>query len=290
MPSALSLPVASIIPNPNQPRKQFDQNQLVELAASIVENGLMQPITVQAILPQGEAHYMIVVGERRWRAHRIAGLSHVSALVVEVDEARRDLLAIIENLQRADITPLEEARAFQRMLDQGWTVNELAQRLGLKQPWRITDRTQLLRLLPAYLNLLEKGHLSTSQGFELSRLSPAGQATLFGMISAGRCETYARLRAAADGMLFAESQTTLFELPAPTREEAQLLTSFEHRIEAVIKLLASSFDNNEIIVLKKINPARATIIATELSLMRKHIGQIERELQKVSAQGELLTA
>ena len=163
MPSALSLPVASIIPNPNQPRKQFDQDKLAELAVSIVENGLMQPITVQAIPPQGEARYMIVAGERRWRAHQIAGLTHVPSLVVEVDEASRDLLAIIENLQRADISPLEEAHAFQRMLDQGWTVNELAQRLGLKQSWRITERTQLLRLRPEYLHLLEHGHLTPSQ-------------------------------------------------------------------------------------------------------------------------------
>lgn len=282
-----NIPVASIIPNPDQPRKKFDPQALTELAASIKENGLIQPITVRS-MPDGR--YMIVAGERRYRAHVQAGLDMIAANVITINNEQRDVLAIVENLQRADITPLEEARAFQRMLDQGWTVNELAQRLGLKQPWRITDRTQLLRLLPAYLNLLEKGHLSPSQGFELSRLSPAGQATLFSMISVGRCETYARLRAAADGLLFAESQTTLFELPAPTREEAQLLTSFEHRIEAVIKLLASAFDNNEIIVLKKINPGRATIIATELSLMQKHIGQIERELQKVSAQGELLTA
>ncbi len=100
---------------------------------------------------------MIVAGERRWRAHQLAGPSEIRAEVEAVNATTRDVLAIVENLQRADITPLEEGRAFQRMLDQGMTVDELAQRLGLKQPHRITDRTQLLRLLPEYLALCEQG-------------------------------------------------------------------------------------------------------------------------------------
>jgi len=291
MPSALNLPVASIIPNPNQPRKQFDQDKLAELAVSIVENGLMQPITVQAIPPQGDARYMIVAGERRWRAHRIAGLTLVPSLVVEVDEASRDLLAIIENLQRADISPLEEARAFQRMLDQGWTVNELAQRLGLKQPWRITERTALLRLRPEYLRLLEHGHLTPSQSFELSRLAQASQPSLFTMIREGRCDTYAKLRAAADGIVAAESQSALFaNLPQPTAAEAAALTAFERKLDQIVQLVSSGFKDNEIVVLKKIKPARAATIVIELGLVRKHLAMLEREVQMVAAQGELAVA
>ena len=126
-------------------------------------------------------------------------------------EADRDILAIVENLQRADITPLEEGRAFQRVIDTGVTAEELAHRLGLKQPWRITERTALLRLNPSYLDLLEKGHLTPSQGTELARLEPSDQDLLFGMIRDGRCETYTKLRAAADGFIAARSQSSMFE-------------------------------------------------------------------------------
>ncbi len=286
--NAASLPVASIIPNPNQPRKQFDKDKLAELAASIIEHGLIQPITVQTIALQGEACYMIVAGERRWRAHRIAGLTHIPAFVVEVDEAHRDLLAIIENLQRSDITPLEEARAFQRMLDSGMTVQALAQRLGMKQPHRITERTSLLRLRPEYLLLLEHGHLTPSQATELSRLSQASQPSLFAMIREGRCETYAKLRAAADGILAAESQSVLFaNLPQPTAAEAEALTAFERKLGQIVQLVGSGFKDNEIVVLKKIRPARAATIVVELGLIRKHLAMLEREVQMIAAQGEL---
>jgi len=290
-PTAVSLPVASIIPNPNQPRKQFDQDQIAELAASIIENGLMQPITVQFIAPQGEARYMIVAGERRWRAHRIGGLTHVLALVVEVNEARRDLLAIIENLHRSDITPLEEARAFQRMLDGGMSVHELTQRLGFKRPLRITERIALLRLRPEYLRLLEQGHLTPSQATELARLSQTSQPSLFTMIREGRCDTYPKLRAAADGILAAESQSALFaNLPQPTAAEAAALTAFERKLSQIVQLIGSGFKDNEIVVLKKIKPTRAATIVVELGIIRKHLAMLEREVQMVAAQGEFAVA
>ena len=282
-----ALPMESVLPNPDQPRKRFDESALAELAASIKANGLMQPITVQ---PLGASRYQIVAGERRWRAHKVAGLPTILAMVRPMANVDRDIFAIIENLQRSDITPLEEGRAFQRMLDQGFTPDELAQRLGIKQPWRITDRTQLLRLVPEYLALIERGHLSPSQGFELSRLSPRGQATLFDMIRGGRASTYAKLRAAADGILAAESQTSMFEDTKPTEKEVELLTSFERRLEAVVRLIGSGFKDSEVVALKKINPNRAAIVAVELELIRKHITMIEREIQKVAAQGELKVA
>lgn len=148
----LRLTTASVIPNPNQPRRRFDQEALAELAASIKANGLIQPITVRLFRPyQPHAivgddrnpmpQYMIVAGERRWCAHVLAGLEAIDANLIEITDSERDILAIVENLQRADITPLEEGRAFQRVLDTGVTAQELADRLGLKQPWRITDRT-----------------------------------------------------------------------------------------------------------------------------------------------------
>ena len=104
MQTVRELPVEAVVPNPDQPRKKFDRAALEELAASIVGNGLMQPIQVR-LLPDGR--FAIIAGERRWRAHKIAGLPTIRAIVAEVDDAQRDILAIIENLQRVDITPLQ---------------------------------------------------------------------------------------------------------------------------------------------------------------------------------------
>ena len=281
-----SLPISAVIPNPDQPRKRFEPQALAELAASIKLNGLIQPITVRA-LPDGR--YMIVAGERRWRAHLLAGLDAIEANLIDITDSERDILAIVENLQRADITPLEEGRAFQRVLDTGVTAEELAHRLGLKQAWRITDRTSLLRLNPPYLDLLEKGHLSPSQGFELARLSPQDQDTLFGLIRERRCETYAKLRAAADALVAAASQGGFWEeQKKATAEEARALTAFEAKIEQIVKLVASGFKDNEVVALKKINPHRAQIVAVQIGLIGKHLKLIEREIQKVVAQGEII--
>ena len=171
----MKLQTDRVFPNPDQPRKRFDPDALAELAASIKSSGLAQPISVRA---HGDGH-MIVMGERRWRAHVLAGLPTIEANVIDVADQERDILAIIENLQRQNITPLEEGRAFQRVLDTGLTPQELADRLGLKQHWRVTERTALLKLNPPYLDLLEKGHLTASQGTELARLAPHDQDTLF---------------------------------------------------------------------------------------------------------------
>jgi len=281
----MKLQTASVIPNPDQPRKRFNPEALAELAASIKENGLIQPITVRA-LPEGR--YMIVAGERRWRAHVLAGLDTIEANLIDITDSERDILAIVENLQRADITPLEEGRAFQRVLDTGVTAEELADRLGLKQPWRITERTALLRLNPSYLDLLEKGHLSPSQGTELARLDQHDQDTLFGLIRDGRCETYAKLRAAADALIAAASQGGFFEKPKVSAAEAKALSAFEAKIEQIVRMVASGFKDNEVVALQKINPHRAGIVAEQIGLISKHLKQIEREIQKVVAQGEII--
>jgi ParB family chromosome partitioning protein len=276
--------VALIDPNPDQPRKHFDEGALQELAASIKQNGLLQPITVQ---PK-DARYMIVAGERRWRAHRLLGAAKVSAIVLDLDDRARDIAAIIENLQRVDITQLEEGRAYQRMLESGFTVDELAKRLGLKQSWRITERTSLLRLRPEHQRLMEQGHLTPSQAFEMSRLEPPDQDRLLRMIRDGRVDSYTKLRAAADTLLGAASQGALWDLPKPSEAEQRLLSDFERRLEQVVRLIGAGFNDGEIVVLKKINPHRAAEIITELALVKKHVTMLERELQRAATQAELL--
>ncbi len=126
--SLMTLRVSDIEPNKDQPRKAFEPNALAELADSIREHGILQPVVVRA-LPGGV--YQIIAGERRWRASRMAGLSEIPAIVIEADDAKVRELALIENLQRQDLTPLEEAEGYRSLMEHsGMTQEEVAARLG----------------------------------------------------------------------------------------------------------------------------------------------------------------
>jgi ParB family chromosome partitioning protein len=154
--SIQELETAHIHPNPNQPRKEFDPARLEELAASIREHGIVQPIIVR---PKGQG-YEIVAGERRWRAAGLAGLQKVPALVREFSEAEMMEIALIENLQREDLNPLEEAEAYRALLD-GFhlTQEQLAQRLG-KSRSQVANTLRLLQLSPVALEEVRSGRLS----------------------------------------------------------------------------------------------------------------------------------
>ena len=141
------IPLSQITADPGQPRQTFDRTALGELAASIRANGLLQPITVRQVGPDA---YQIIAGERRFRATEINGSATIRAIVVEpTDAADIRVKQIIENDQRVDVTPLEQARSYQALMDEtGWTVEELGQHIG-KAPHRITERTVLLKLAPS---------------------------------------------------------------------------------------------------------------------------------------------
>jgi ParB family chromosome partitioning protein len=125
--AAVELPVDAIAPNPQQPRKSFEDNGLQELAASLRQTGLLQPVVVRRI-GQG---YQLIVGERRWRAARLAGLTRIPAVIREASDAQSLELALVENLLREDLNPMEEAEAYERLLAEfGWTQEDLAQRVG----------------------------------------------------------------------------------------------------------------------------------------------------------------
>jgi ParB family transcriptional regulator, chromosome partitioning protein len=290
--SVQTLPTDTVYPNPLQPRTSFPIDGLEELAASVRHNGLLQPISV-VHRPDSCGLWMIVAGERRWRAHRLAALPTIQANVVQMTDDEIAINAIVENLQRADMTPWEEAVAFQRMLDAGYTVESLAEKLGFKQPWRVSERTALLRLTPDNFGLLKQGHLTPSQGTELARHPPADQTILLRLIRDGKCESYTKLRDASDGILAGRAQAAMFsdeEAPAPSQAEAEKLSRLERRIEALIRVCNDGIVDNEIVVLKKINPQRAAVLVQQLSLIRQNLGQMERALQFSAAQASLLSA
>jgi len=152
-----TLPIAKVEPRLEQPREIFDEQALQELADSITQYGLIQPITARK-LPSG--YYQIIAGERRWRAARLAGLTEVPVRVIEADDRRVAELALVENLQREDLNPIEEARGYRALIDEyGLTQEEAARSVGRSRP-AVTNAMRLLSLCPAVLELVEQGKLS----------------------------------------------------------------------------------------------------------------------------------
>ena len=168
------LKIRDIEPNPDQPRRTFDEGALAELADSIRENGVITPITVRR---RGEG-YVIIAGERRWRAARMAGLSEIPAHVLDVDEPTAYALALIENQQREDLDPIEEAEGYRTLMDRfSMTQEQAAERVGRSRP-AVANSLRLLNLPEALRSMVSNGQLSAGHGRALLSLSDAPELML----------------------------------------------------------------------------------------------------------------
>ena len=168
----VTLNISEIEPNRSQPRKEFDENALSELAQSISEHGLLQPLLVRP-LPLGG--YEIVAGERRYRACRMAGLTEIPVIIRELDETQTMELALIENLQREDLTPLEEAEGYSVLVDEhNMTQEEVARSVGKSRP-AIANALRLLKLPDSVKEYLKEGKISAghARAWLSSRLTRA---------------------------------------------------------------------------------------------------------------------
>ncbi len=153
----LTLPITKVEPRIQQPRENFDEQALQNLADSIAQYGVIQPITVRKM--EG-GYYQIIAGERRWRASRLAGLREVPVRIIEADDRTTAELALVENLQREDLNPIEEAKGYRTLIDEfGLTQEEAAKSVGRSRP-AVTNAMRLLSLSKAVLALVEKGELS----------------------------------------------------------------------------------------------------------------------------------
>ena len=162
-----SLPLQRIEPNPNQPRKRFDEVELQALAESIAQHGLLQPLAVRDM---GNGYYQIIAGERRWRACRLAGLSEVPVTVVEADDRTVMELALVENLQREDLNPMEEAEGYRALLEEyGLTQEQAAQQVG-KSRSAVANALRLLTLSDEVRALVENGELTAGHARALLTL------------------------------------------------------------------------------------------------------------------------
>lgn len=171
--SVQTLPIARIVPNPDQPRRQFDAIELEELANSISEKGVIQPLIVRPA-PNGDDAYQIVAGERRWRAAQRARLHELPVVVRELDDTEVLEIAIIENIQRSDLNAIEEARGYKQLKDKfGHTQEQLAQALG-KSRSHIANLIRLLDLPGEVMDFVSAGSLSAGHARALLSASNAG--------------------------------------------------------------------------------------------------------------------
>ena len=217
---SLYLPISQVESCSSQPRKHFDEASLAELADSIRQHGIIQPLTVRKL---ASGYYQIIAGERRWRAARLAGLQEVPVIVMEADDRKAAELAMIENLQREDLNPMEEAAGYQALMEQhNMTQEEAAQRVG-KSRSAVANSLRLLNLAPAVRKLVEEDKLSAGHARALLPLPPAlqekaAEAVVSGGLSVRQAEALAK-RLAAEQKEKPAAQTAGVDYTAEAQKE-----------------------------------------------------------------------
>ena len=220
---SLSLPISQVESYSGQPRKHFDEESLQELADSITEHGFIQPLTVRKL---SSGYYQIIAGERRWRAARLAGLQEVPVIVMEADDRKAAELAMIENLQREDLNPMEEAAGFQSLIETyHMTQEEAAQRVG-KSRSAVTNALRLLGLSPSVRKLVEENKLTAGHARALVPLSPSLQESAANAIIAGGLSV--RQTEALVKRLSAEKK----ESKKPRNDEVDYLAEAQNELKA----------------------------------------------------------
>lgn len=263
--------IDKIWPNPHQPRKIFSALEIGELADSIATNGLLQPIT---ITPDG----LIVAGERRFRACKQLGWRKIDCIVKAFTPEQVATAAIIENLQRTDITPLEEAKAFKRMLDQGFAddIKGLAAKLGIKQPFRIAERMALLKLTSQAQSAFSSGVVGASAAWYLSHLESAQQEQLLGLIMAGKCETDPKLRAAYEAVGAIKADQVSLDIELPNLRVQRQINALQSAIHQASSLLSTIVLDETLDHLKSQIPGHQ---ADDMTQVLQNVAQVTKQLQ-----------
>ena len=209
--NSLFLPISQVESCSSQPRKQFDPDALSDLADSIRQHGIIQPLTVRKL---ASGYYQIIAGERRWRAAKLAGLREVPAVIIEADDRTAMELAMIENLQREDLTPMEEAEGYRVLMEQyGLTQEETAQRVGKSRPV-IANALRLLKLAPGVRQMVEEGTLSAGHARTLLALGEKAQESA--AVSVVRDELSVRQTEQLVKKLSAEKKESKAKTPEPS--------------------------------------------------------------------------
>ena len=215
------LPLQKVEPNPDQPRQDFDEEQLQALAESISIHGVMQPLAVREV---SGGYYQIIAGERRWRAARLAGLKEIPVVIMEADDKTTMELALIENLQRQDLNPVEEALGYRSLMEEyGLTQEETAARVGKSRP-AVANALRLLTLCPQVLEMVRAGSLS------------AGHARAIAALKTERLQEEAAQKIAALGLSVRQAELLCKNLSKPTapKKETPLAVDYVAECEKTL--------------------------------------------------------
>jgi ParB family chromosome partitioning protein len=282
------IPLSQIERNPNQPRETFPQEHIERLAASIKKRGLIQPITVR---PIGSDRYQIVAGECRFRAHQLLAAATIKAEVVEIGAEEMQLQAIVENLQRQDMNPIEEARAFKTLLDNGYDVARVVDELGLNSTAIVSQRLNLLNLTAEIQGLVASGNLPVTMAWGIALVSKDRQAQLVRDIASGKLRTAEQVKHAGIALREAEQQLDAFgSAPAASHKDIAVISRLDAKIDAIAAMVQLGFKDGECVAAQRVSSDRVKTMADKLSLIRKHVLQMEHDLRRVATQTEIKLA
>lgn len=235
--------------------------------------------------------FVIVAGECRYRAHQLLGAETIRAEIVEMTDNEMQLQAIIENLQRQDMNPIEEARAYQSLTDRGYSPQKIVDELGLNSTAIVVQRLTLLNLTPEVQRLVISGQLAVTMAWGVAQVSHERQSQLVRDIASGRLRTAEQVKHAAIALREAEQQIDAFaDLPKPSAGDLATISRLESKIEAIAEMVSLGFKEGECVAAQRIAPDRIKTMTDKLVLVRKHVLQMEHDLRRVATQNEMLLA
>ena len=281
------IPLDQITRNPGQPRETFPKEHIEQLAASIKARGLIQAITVR---PLGPARYMIVAGECRYRAHLLLGAATIRAEIVDVDDDEMVLRAIVENLQRRDMNPIEEAKCFRSLIERGYDAARIVKDLGLNSTAIVVQRMQLLQLTQEIQQLVASGQLPSTMAWGVSLAPHHRQPALLRAIMTGKLRTSEQVKHAGIALRDADLQLDAFgEIPMASPADLATISKLERKISMVTDMILAGFKEGECVAAHRVSPDRLNLMADKLVLVRKHVLQMEHDLRRVATTTNLLT-
>ncbi|MBL6280125.1 ParB/RepB/Spo0J family partition protein [Micromonospora fiedleri] len=232
-PALRTISVSKIEADPDQPRKLFTEEELTELAASMAKLGQLQPIAVRKTSKPG--HYRLVVGERRWRAAQQGGIETLAAMVWEMDDEAAFIAQVAENVNRQDMTPMEEAAAYARLADAGWETRAIAELFGKSEPY-IGWRIDLLGLIDDAKQLVARGQLQVGVAWYVCRLSPDQQRRFLVKWARGEFSSARDAEAFAKACKTAEEQAEFFQIDKGEHDEEAQAEVVAKRKKVVSKI------------------------------------------------------
>lgn len=271
----LDIPLARISPDPGQPRKVFDEDALAQLAESMRSRGLLQPIAVRPAFGGTGGEYLLIAGERRWRAAGILDWRSIPAIVrrdVDVEDATK--LQLLENIVRQDLDPVEEANALKKMLDEGYTLKELGESLGMA-PSQISWRVQMLGARKDVLDLVSAGQIKPAVAHAISKLSLNGQARVLRIVTGERL-SYTEVVSLCDRVLAEENQTEMFVETKLTEGQKRTVRTFGEAFKSICANL-----DKLIAIEEKAPGSLADALGSETGVVESQVEQALKALYRV---------